>query len=137
MIIKRFKAFPKKNEDMILEECGFPDSTPYYELQPFYNGDNNLAFLFSEADSESGFTWLDKQDEFSLLVYETYRYKSALVEELKGKEVAVFLLIDKVYQFYGVFKLSNPFVAPGGIGMVVNTETPLVFILDKEDLVIE
>lgn len=137
MIIKRFEVFPKKNEDKILEECGYSESTQLFELQPYYRGDENLAFLFTEDSSEFGFNWIDKPNVFSQKVYESYNYKSTLVETIKDKRIAVFLCVNKVYQFFGVYQLTNPFVTPGGIGMVVDVETPLTFRLEKEDFVIE
>lgn len=138
MIIKRFEVFPRKNEDKILEECGYPESTQFFELQPFYNGDNTLAFLFADDEGEEfDPVWIEKPDEFSLKVYETLLFKSALVEVIKDKHIAVFVKENKTYKFYGVYKLDNPFVAPGSIGIAVNAETPLTFRLYKEDLVIE
>lgn len=136
MIIKRFKSFPKKNEEKILEECGYPKSTQFFELQPFYKGDNTLAFLFVDDEGdEFDIVWIEKPDVFSLKVYEALLFKSALVEILKDKHIAVFVKEEKTYKYYGVYKLENPFVAPGGMGMAVNVETPLVFRLEKEDLI--
>lgn len=137
MIVKRFKVFPKKNEDKILEECGYPESTLFFELQPFYSGDNTLAFLFTDDEGdEFDILWIEKPDVFSLKVYESYLFKSALVEIIKDKNIAVFVKEEKTYKYYGVYKMDNPYVVPGGTGVVVNADTPLVFRLEKEDLLI-
>lgn len=138
MIIMRFDVFPRKNEDKILEECGYPESTQFFELQPFYRGGDNQAFIFTEEEGEEfDIVWIEKPDVFSLKVYEAPLYKSSLVEIIKDKRIAVFVKEEKNYKFYGVYKLDNSFVAPGGIGIVVDIGTPLTFRLYKEDLVIE
>lgn len=137
MIIKRFQEFPKKNEDAILDICGFPESIQFIDTQPFYKGNEKHVFLFTEEGDEFDIVWIVKPDEFSIKVYQSYLYKSHLVELIKDKHIAVFVKEVQNYTFYGVYKLENPFSNGVGLDMAVNVDTPLKFRLEKNNLEIE
>ena len=137
MIMKRFQEFPKKNEDAILDICGFPESMQFIDAQPFYEGNEKYAFLFTEEGGEFDIVWIVKPDEFSMKVYQSYLYKSHLVELIIDKHIAVFVKEVQSYKFYGVYKLEKPFSNGNGLEMAVNVDTPLKFRFEKNNLEIE
>lgn len=133
MTIKRFTAFPKKNEDTILDECLFPEALYSNNDYRFYIASEKLAFLFVE---EQDLVWIKKPDAFSLKINNSIR-KTMLIPEIEGKVFVVFIKENgkEYYTFYGVYRLSNPYTNEGGVDNVINVYTPLEFYLEYEDYV--
>ena len=134
MTTKRFTTFPKKNEDTILDECGFPEALYSNNDYRFYTASEELVFLFVE---EQDIEWIKKPDAFSLKI-ENSMCKTLLIPEIVGKRVVVFIKENgkEPYTFFGIFRLSNPYTNEGGVSNVINAYTPLVFYLEYEDYVI-
>ena len=134
MTIKRFSEFPKKNEDIILDECGCPEALYSKNDLRFYIASEKLGFLFLE---EQDIVWIKKPDAFSMEIDGSMR-KTALVPEIEKKLFAVFIKeIGKAhYTFYGVYKLCDPYTLVSGAGKVLNGHTPLVFNLECGDYVV-
>ena len=134
MTIKRFTTFPKKNEDIILDECGFPEALYSKNDLRFYIASEKLVFLFVE---EQDIVWIKKPDAFSMEIDGSMR-KTALVPEIEKKLFAVFIKeIGKAhYTFYGVYKLCAPYTFVSGAGNVLEGHTPLVFNLECGDYVV-
>ncbi len=134
MTTKRFTPFPKKNEDTILDECGFPEALYSNNDCRFYIASEELVFLFVE---EQDIEWIKKPDAFSVKIGSSMS-KTMLVPEIEGKFFVVFIKEDgkEYYTFYGVYRLSNPYTNEGGVSNVINAYTPLVFYLEYEDYVI-
>ena len=65
MTIKRFTTFPKKNEDTILDECGFPEALYSNNDLRFYVASEKLVFFFVE---EPDIKWIKKPDAFSVKI---------------------------------------------------------------------
>ena len=133
MTIKRFTAFPKKNEGIILDECLFPEALYSNNDYRFYIASEKLAFLFVE---EQDLVWIKKPDAFSLKINNSIR-KTMLIPEIEGKVFVVFIKEKgkEYYTFYGVYRLSNPYTNEGGVDNVINVYTPLEFYLEYEDYV--
>lgn len=133
MTIKRFTAFPKKNEDTILDECLFPEALYSNNDYRFYIASEKLAFLFVE---EQDLVWIKKPDAFSLKINNSIR-KTMLIPEIERKVFVVFIKENgkEYYTFYGVYRLSNPYTNEGGVDNVINVYTPLEFYLEYEDYV--
>lgn len=134
MTIKRFATFPKKNEDTILDECGFPEALYSNNDLRFYIASEKLVFLFVE---EQDIEWIKKPDAFSVKIGNSLK-KTLLIPEIKGKWFVVFIkeIGQEHYTFYGVYKQSNPYTNEGGVSNVINADTPLEFYLEYEDYVI-
>ena len=124
MVTTRFRVFPGKNEDDILDEFGYGDVMSIYDVQPFYMVKNDFVFLFVE---EENIEWTDKQNAFSMKIYQPLTYKAPLVDNIDDKVIAVFVKEDKDYQYYGDYKMVNPYVEISGAGKVVQSDTPLEF----------
>lgn len=50
MTIRRFQVFPKRNEDTILDECGWPEALPWDNDVRFYNVSDKVEFFFVEEE---------------------------------------------------------------------------------------
>lgn len=133
MTIKRFTTFPKKNEDTILDECGFPEALYSNNDLRFYIASEKLVFLFVE---EQDIEWIKKPDAFSVKIGNSLK-KTLLIPEIKGKWFVVFIkeIGQEYYTFYGVYKQSNPYTNEGGVSNVINADTPLEFYLEYKDYV--
>lgn len=133
MTIKRFTEFPKKNEDIILDECGFPEALYSKNDFRFYIANEKFGFLFLE---EEYIEWIVIPDSFSMKIDDSMR-KTALVPEIEGKLFAVFIQeTGKThYTFYGVYKQCNPYTSVSGAGQVLDGHSPLVFYLESGDYV--
>lgn len=131
MIIKRFKAFPKKNEDTILVECGFPEAVYSYNDLRFYIASEKFVFLFVE---EQDIEWIKKPDAFSVKI-ENSMNKTLLIPEIEGKSFVVFIEEKGMqhYVFYGRYRLDNLYTIASGAGEVIDGYSPLVFCLDNEE----
>lgn len=131
MTIKRFTVFPNKNEDTILDECGFPEALPSNNDCRFYLASEKLVFLFVE---ECNIFWFKKPDAFSIKIMSMMK-KTMLVPEIDGKLFVVFIMESgkECYTFYGVFRLVSPYSDEGGVSNVINGYTPLEFYLEYED----
>lgn len=116
--------FSGKNEDGILDEFGYGDVMPIYDVQPFYMVKNDLVFLFVDKED---IEWTDKQDVFSMRIYQSLIYKDPLVDNIYGKVIEVFVKEGKDYQYYGDYKMIDPYVEISGAGKGVNPDTPLEF----------
>lgn len=134
MTTKRFTTFPKKNEDTILDECGFPEALYSNNDYRFYIASEELVFLFVE---EQDIEWIKKPDAFSVKIGNTMS-KTMLVPEIEGNLFVVFIKENgkEYYTFYGVYRLSNAYTDEGGLSKAINVYTPLEFYLEYEDYVI-
>ena len=133
MTIKRFTAFPKKNENTILDECLFPEALYSNNDYRFYIASEKLAFLFVE---EQDLVWIKKPDAFSLKINNSIR-KTMLIPEIEGKVFVVFIKENgkEYYTFYGIYSLCNPYTSVNGAGQVIDSFSSLVFNLEREDFV--
>jgi len=133
MTIKRFTTFPKKNEDTILDECGFPEALYSNNDCRFYFASEKLVFLFVE---EQDIEWIKKADAFSVKI-DNSMSKMMLIPEIERKWFVVFVKeIGKLhYTFYGIYKLNDPYTLASGAGKVIDGHIPLVFNLEYEDYV--
>lgn len=133
MTIKRFTTFPKKNEDTILDECGFPEALYSKNDFRFYIANEKLVFLFVE---EQDIEWIKKPDAFSVKIGNSLK-KTLLIPEIDGKWFVVFIKENGQthYTFYGVYRQSNPYTNEGGVSNVINAYTPLEFYLECGDYV--
>lgn len=134
MTIKRFTDFPKRNEDTILDECGWPDALPSENDVRFYNANDKIEFLFVE---EENIEWIVNPDSFSMKIEGSYT-KTLLAKEIESKNFVVFVVKEgkKDYTFYGIYKLSNLYTVESGAGSVINGHTPLEFYLEVADYVL-
>ena len=133
MTIKRFTTFPKKNEDTILDECGFPEALYSNNDFRFYIASDKLVFLFVE---EQDIEWIKKSDAFSVKIGNSLK-KTLLIPEIEGKWFVVFIKENGQahYTFYGVYKLCDPYTLVSGAGKVLDGHSPLVFNLECGDYV--
>jgi hypothetical protein len=130
MTIKRFQDFPNKNEDTILDECGWPEALPWNNDFRFYNVSDKVEFLFVE---EEDIEWRVNPDAFS--IKERSYEKTLLVNEIESKDIVVFVINEgkRDYAFYGIYKLSDPYTNVSGAGKVIDVFTPLEFYLEREE----
>lgn len=135
MTIKRFQEFPHKNEDTILDECGYPEALPFYSVQPYYKTESEYVFLFVE---ECDINWKVKPDSFSHKLYQSSKYNPLLIPQIEKCKFPVFIKEkeSKFYRFYGIFELLDPYVEVGGAGRLIDTETALTFHKCEDDFVI-
>lgn len=134
MTIKRFTLFKDKNEDTILDECGYPKALSLeYDLR-FCKEDDSFVFIFAE---ETDLEWIVKPDAFSMKIEGSIN-KTMLVPEIEGKSFVVFVIETgkKDYTFYGIFKLINPYTEEDGVGKVIDAYSPLEFCLECGDYVL-
>ncbi len=124
MTITRFKVFPGKNEDGVLDEFGYGDVMPIFDVQPFYIVKNDLVFLFVD---EEDVMWTDKQNAFSMKIFQPLTYKASLVDKICGKVLAVFVKDDKNYRYYGDYEMIEPYVLISGVGKGISPDAPLEF----------
>ena len=134
MTRRRFQVFPKRNEDTILDECGWPEALPWDNDVRFYNVSDKVKFFFVE---EEDIEWLVNQDSFSMKIDGSYG-KTLLVNEIEGKNLVVFVMSKgkKDYAFYGIYKLSDPYTDLSGAGRAIDAYTPLVFYLERAEYVL-
>ena len=95
MLTTRFESFEGKAEDDILEQFGYPEVMPIFDVQPFYIVDNGLVFLFVDGED---IVWTRKPDVFSMRLYQSLSYKTPLVAEINGKTIEVFVKEKKYFQ---------------------------------------
>lgn len=92
MTIRRFQEFLSKNEDTILDECGFPTASQILDVLPFYKANDKLAFVFVE---EEDVVWKVSLDAFSFTVYDnSIINKPLLVSVIEGMDFAI--LLEKI-----------------------------------------
>ena len=134
MTIERFRKMGHCNEDTILDECGFPDLCPIRDVLPFYNANDNLAFLFLDEDEE-GLSWIKHPDAFAFTVYEQLINKCIVVDAIDNKNIAVFINKGKYpsYEFYGIYRLIDGYSSLDG---KVLCDTPLTFNLEHPKYVL-
>lgn len=128
MTIERFSKLPLRNEDTILDECGFPEAQPIKDMLPFYPVKGNTVFLFLDDED---IDWIVKPDAFSHKVYDSLMNKALVCDEVYHKKIVLFVNEGKYpnYVFYGVYELLNPYVTVGSNNNVVEAHTPLKFNL--------
>jgi len=129
MLTTRFESYEGKTEDDILEQYGHPTVMPIFDVQPFYKVGNGRVFLFVDGED---IVWTRKPDVFSMKLYQSLLYKTPLVEEINGKTIEVFVKEEKYFQYFGCYKMVDPYVEVSGAGRVLQPETPLEFIYDME-----
>lgn len=129
MLTTRFDSFEGRTEDDILEQYGYPDVMPIFDVQPFYNVDNGRVFLFVDGED---IVWMRKPNVFSMILYQSISYKTPLVDAINGKTIEVFVKEKKYFQYFGCYKMVDPYVEISGAGRVLQPETPLEFIYDME-----
>lgn len=131
MTIKRFAVLDKRNEDTILDECGFPDLRSIAEGLSFYVANDRLAFLFLDEEDED-LNWIFHPDAFTLTVYNHYTNKCIVVNAIDKKDVVVFINKGKYpnYEFYGIYRLIDGYYSEDG---KVLCDTPLNFNLEHSD----